>query len=272
MKKPHDPSFLDISMWLRSAWLRPFLPIIETLAGIRAINRVHRRAAPRDGNADAFSEAVLRELGVTWRLVPPPTPSTGKTGTLVLANHPTGMIEALILMRLLESLAPQDWKILTNPWIASKPEFSRHSIPLDPFGWDADAAVNLRGLRQVFAHLKQGGVVGAFPSGRVAGKRDRRGRALDEPWSPHLIRIARRAGARIMLVHIPLCPGLLLRLTPLRWPMLRSLLLPREALRRRPCPLLVKLFPAPDDLPDNDPAATRILYELCHKIDPSTPH
>lgn len=268
--KPVSTPFIDTSTRLRPAWLRPLFPVIENLAGICALNRLHQRASPQNDSASAFAEAVLRELGVSWRLIDSPPPMGKKHGMLVLANHPTGILEALILMTLLESLRPGDWKILTNPWLASKPEFSHHGIALDPFGWDADPAINRRGLRHAFTHLKHGGVVGAFPSGRVAGKRDQHGRALDQPWSPHLIRLARRAEARMVLVHIPLCPGLLLRLAPLRWPLLRSLLLPREALRRRPEPLLVRMIPAPTNLPDDDVAATRILNALCHGIDQNT--
>ena len=239
---------------------------------MRGINRVHRRALPYDETADAFAEAVLKELGVTWKLADTPPPLAADHGLLVLANHPTGMIEALIMMRLLELITPASWKILTNPWTASKAEFHRHAIALDPFEWDADPAVNIRGLRHAFAHLKNGGVVGAFPSGRVARKIDKNGRSVDEAWSPQLIRLARRAGARILLVHIPLTPGRLLRLAPLRWPMLRSLLLPREALRRRPAPLCVTLRPAPGDLPADDIEATRLLYDLCHGIKPAAHH
>lgn len=269
--KPPPPPYLDLSDWLKAAWQRPFLPLVERLTAVRTLNRICRNFAPQNDSTDAFVKVALRDLGVSWRLDGghPPNPDAGR-GTLVLANHPTGMIEALILMRLLDLLSPGCWKILANRWVAGKPEFSPHAIPLDPFAWETEAKLNLRGLRKAADVLKNGGVVGAFPSGRVAAKIDDRGRAIDEPWSGHLVRLARRNGAQILLARIPLTPGFLLRAVPLRFPMLRSLLLPREALRRRPGTLRVTLIPAPAPLPVDPAEAARLLHQLCHESPTST--
>ncbi len=272
MNKP--PPYIDLSEKLGAAWLRPLLPLVGKLSGVSAANRLRVDLGPHHESADAFAEAALRALRVSWRLDgldPAAGRETGR-GTLVLANHPTGIIEALIVMRVLDLISPGNWKILANSWVAAKPEFSAHVIPLDPFAWETKAKLNLRGMRGAVGILKHGGVVGAFPSGRVAARTDAAGRAIDEPWSGHLVRIARASGARILLVHIPLSPGLLLRATPLRFPMLRSLLLPREAMRRRRHGTLrVTLAPAPDRLPENPARAADLLHQSCHESPGTTP-
>lgn len=52
---------------------------------------------------------------------------------------------------------------------------------------------------------------------------------IDAPWTPHMIRLARRAEASVWLASFSLVSGSLLRRLPPSLPRLRALFLAREA-------------------------------------------
>jgi len=259
------PRLIDTSHWIQLPGFALVQPALERITGIDGINEIYRRVR-RDGMGPAeFCAGALADLRLQVAFECRETPPPG-TPAIILANHPTGMIESLMLILLLDSLRPGAWRLLSNRFVASTPEFGSHAIPLDPFGVDPDPHLNLRGLGTAVRWLKGGGCLGAFPAGRVAPRNGSGGLPRDAPWTPHLVRLARLSGARIFLASIPLASGALLRALPPSLPKLRALFLARETLRRRSeTRTLVRLTEAPDlsHLPAAE--ATLKLHALCHE-------
>jgi len=263
------PVFFDTSEWLGKSWYRFVQPLVEKVSGIGKLNDVYTEVRRPGMGTGEFAASVLKQLDITWRLVGDLPPSGDGRGLLVVANHPTGIVESLMLVEALERIAPADWLLLSTAFIASKPEFAGRSVALDPFGMEGARDRNARGLRSAIRTLNGGGVVGVFPSGRVAGRVDAGGRGLDWAWSPQMARIARRTGARVVVLRMPLVPGMLLRCFPPRWPRARALLLAREALRHRNRDFMVRMAADPDALPHDDQEAISHLYQICHESDVS---
>ena len=170
------------------------------------------------------------------------------------------------MMRILYQLDPENWQLLGNEFIAHKPQFKGHVIALDPFNTGGGARTNRVGLRAATQALRSGGIVGAFPAGRVAGEKDARGFPVDQPWSTHFLRLAQVTGARILVARMPWAPGPLLRHFPSRLAAARALLLCQEILRHRQQPKTVQLLAAPDDLPKDRNLATAQLQSFCHEF------
>ena len=259
-------AFFDTSQWIKGAWYRPLQPLIEKVTSIEAINSLAADSSRPGIEADEFCKNLLTGLGVEWTTNQLSPPQPDGRGTLVLANHPSGFIEGLVLMRILYQLSPDDCLLLANEFIAQKEQFSKHVLALDPFNSGGGNRTNRTGLRQAAKCLRRGGTVGAFPAGRVSASRDAAGVSIDQPWSLHFLRLAKATNSHIVIARMPWQTGLTLRALPLKLPAIRALFLSQEAFRHNNQPKEVKLATAPSQLPTDPLEATAELQKFCHEL------
>lgn len=85
--------------------------------------------------------------------------------TIVVANHPLGCVEGVILAELLLCVR-SDVKILANQYLKLVPELTSLFIGVDVFEGADAAKANLHALRQAHKHLEQGGLLLMFPAGK----------------------------------------------------------------------------------------------------------
>lgn len=207
-------------------------PLVERVCGFRVLNDIYARLQRPDMTPQRFCAEGLNHLGaeVVWPADAELAPLRDWQGPLVvMVNHPFGGTEALAFMLLLEHLRPGGWRLLANRVLAPTPELAPHLIGVDPF--TTSSTNNRRGLSHARRFLASGGVLGAFPAGRVSGWSAVHDCVLDAPWSDHPARLAAAAGAAVALLHVPGGNSPMFLRVPLRWPRLRSLFLPRELLR-----------------------------------------
>lgn len=264
-----EEAFLDTSHWVKGRWYRYVQPLLERSLAISRINALANDAHHPGMAPEAFADEVLQRLGVGCHFYLPELPSEATHGWLVLANHPTGFIEALVLMRAMHQLAPNHWHLLGNEFVAEKTQLNERVIGLDPFLKKGGRRANIEGLREAARRLRNGEMIGAFPAGRVSAKRDSSGRAIDQTWSPHFLRLARSSGARIVLINMPWTPGRTLRWMPTRFPALRAMLLSREAFRHNATPVEVTARLAPTGLAEDLEEGTNQLKTFCHELPPT---
>lgn len=184
-----------------------------------------------DAASGAFLSRALDELGVRHEISEADLARIPLSGPLVVAsNHPFGVLEGLVLARLLGQLRP-DVKILANHLLARIPEMRPHLIVVDPFGGGGSKVRNLSGLREALSWLKNGGALLAFPAGEVASLQVARRMVADPPWQRGVAALARKAGAPVLPVFVHGRNGALFQAAGLVHPRLRTLLIPRENMR-----------------------------------------
>jgi putative hemolysin len=222
--------------------VRPFWPVIggpvECLLGLDRLNRAYARfcsrmETTRASSAEAFHLA-LETLGVSYALRSADHAKIPATGPLVVvANHPFGGIEGLILGDILCRMRP-DVKILGNYLLKEVSGINTHIIPVDPFQNRnrRPVASNRKGLRTALSWLGNGGVLVTFPAGEVASFDPLRRRVQDPPWNAHIAGLIHRSGASALPVFFPGRNSLLFQLAGLIHPLLRTALLPRELLNK----------------------------------------
>lgn len=213
-------------------------PVVERALSLRSLERRYLGIADADTPA-AFIQRALEALGVAYTVHPDPAKVIPASGPLIVAaNHPYGLLEGIILARLIGSVRP-DLRILANSLLCVVPALTPLLIPVNPFGGPNAARANVRPLRDAHRWLRGGGALLIFPAGEVAHARPATAfRVTETAWKPTVVRLARETGASILPAHVSGANGPLFQLAGLLHPGLRTALLPRELLssaRRRIC-------------------------------------
>ena len=202
---------------------------LESLFGFPVLNDVYAGAAP----AERFCERALEILGVRARVSDADLSLVPAAGPLiVVANHPFGGVDGLILLAMLQRVRP-DVKVLANRVLARVPELGPNSLFVDAFGGPGAAARNAGSLKAAMTWVRGGGVLGVFPAGEVSHFSLRRRHVADPEWNATVGRLALLTGATVLPVFFAGRNSLLFQAAGVMHPRLRTAMLPRELLRMR---------------------------------------
>lgn len=239
---------------------------------LTSLGRAYERASHDDGAPD-FSTRALSALDVTIDVATEELQHIPASGPLVIvANHPCGAIDGLLLMSLLNRVR-SDVKLLGNSLLRWVPGVQSNLLPLDVFGGTGSIQRNAAALRQAMRWLKSGGAVLVFPAGEVAHEQGRGGNALDSTWQPTAAELADRTNAAVLPMFIAGGNSRLFRAAGWIHPLLRTAMLPRELWRIRGRTIPVRCGPCvlPDELAsirDAD-ARTAVLRARVERLAPT---
>lgn len=211
---------------LLSSMLRRVLPI-------RRIEKIREQvgtASREDRIQDRILGALKVTIGVSDRdrtRIPPEGP------LVVVANHPFGAIEGLVLASMLQQARP-DFRILANYMLASLglKELDDILFLVDPFEKKESVRQNLKPLKDAMEWVLGGGSLGVFPAGEVSHLCLEDRRVFDRKWNPGVARIIRKTEACVLPVFFEGRNSALFCMLGLLHPVLRTLMLPREALNK----------------------------------------
>lgn len=212
-------------------------PTVENALGLRGFDEFYQesarlfRAHPQHPQVFAWFDSVAHALKLQEEVDLPPEFMFPKQGPLIIvANHPFGVIDPVMLARWAARFRP-DLKVMTNSLMLAMKELEGHVIPVDPFGGEAASKRNLAPMKEAIRLLRGGGALIIFPAGEVASYKP--GRGLDEPkWSNHLGSLVRRTQATVLPVYFPGSNSALFHAAGLIHPRLRTSLLLREFCNR----------------------------------------
>ena len=209
--------------------------LVERAVGFPKLDRIigEARALQASGEEPVFIPAVLKGMGMKVEVSEEDLANIPKTGPVVLvSNHPFGGIEGVVLMEILRRVRP-DFKVMANYFLDAIPEMRKDFIFVNPFGSAAAAKQNIRPLLECVRWLKDGHILGVFPSGEVSSIDLKRGLVRDPPWSETIAGLARKAGATVVPMHFCGRNPAFFQLAGLVHPRLRTVLLPRMTARQR---------------------------------------
>lgn len=200
---------------------------LERLLLLRKLDEFYVEVTRRDYELH-FIERVLKALGVSYEIEKHDLAQIPRQGPLVvIANHPFGMLDGLVLASIVRSVRP-DFKLLANFSLNRITELCDTLIPVDPYGRSDSTRANLRPAREAIAWLQKGGALGVFPAGEVAHIDFRLREITDPDWNASIARIIRKTNAPALPVFFGGSNGLLFQLAGLVQSRLRTALLPRE--------------------------------------------
>ncbi|OSM04879.1 lysophospholipid acyltransferase family protein [Magnetofaba australis] len=208
--------------------------LAKTLGPILAINKFERKRHEllKSAQPEEFLEKALKALTKSVKTREGELARIPREGAVVVvANHPYGGIEGLLLTVLLRAVRP-DVKFLANSFLNALPEFQDYLISVNPFGGKEAVKQNTKGVKEALRWLKGGGMLVIFPAGEVSHLQLKPLRVSDPQWDVGAARLARKTGAAVLPILIQGANGPLFQLAGLVHPRLRTALLPREMLNK----------------------------------------
>lgn len=232
--KPFNPFRLDDLLFtsMSSRIRGPLLALSERLLGLKPLAEGYD-ALPDDLSSTAFANVTLNYLNVETPIASGSLANIPKEGaTVVVANHPFGGIEGVIMASMLQQVRP-DVRIMANGMLQRIPELSDTLIGVNPYGHSRARKENLRPLREALRWLQGGGLLMVFPAGDVSRLRPLDGVIRDEKWDASIARIICHSSADVVPVYFEGRNSVMFHAVGLLHPCLRSLTLARELWNKR---------------------------------------
>lgn len=175
-----------------------------------------------------MARACIAGLGVTVNIDPDELSSIPKTGPcIVVANHPHGMLDGLIVMQLLGAVRP-DFRVMANHFLARFVQLRPVFFQVNPFGGKGAIRDNIATARAATNWLLDGKMLMLFPGGEVSSLNRADWRVSDPNWDEGIARFAEKTGAPVVPMHIGGRNSNLFQVSGLLHPNLRTVLLVRE--------------------------------------------
>ena len=221
----HHPLIKPVEATLERWMMPPDLVASVHLASVHT--------AAGSGSGPAFARRLLESLDIRFAVEPRDIERIPAKGpAVVVANHPYGFAEGLILTILLGMVRP-DFRIGANSLLSAVDAMRGHLIAMNPFETQGAVAENCRALRECLAWLGRGGLLAMFPAGEVAHLSWTEHAVTDPPWKPTAARLAMRARCPVIPVYFEGANSLSFQLAGVLHPGLRTINLPRECWKMR---------------------------------------
>ncbi len=192
---------------------RLIIKLIENLTGKRKLEKLYQEYMPNRNNPSNFWTDILNIMNITIVNKSKKPLIIPKTGSLmVIANHPFGIIDGLILCSLV-SKKRKDFKIMTHETLKFLPQLQDNILPVDFSGNKSESIrMNIETAKKAKEHLQTGGALIIFPSGSVSIAKSIKSEAKDDEWKIFPAKLIHQTKADILPIYFDGKNGLLFHL------------------------------------------------------------
>ncbi|WP_333002085.1 lysophospholipid acyltransferase family protein [Vibrio coralliilyticus] len=205
--------------------------MVEWATGLSTLDALYKQdILPED--SFEFMQEALNRIGTQYEVDHGSLENIPAEGSvLIVANHPFGGIEGIILASLI-SKARKDVKVLANELLKRIPELDDLFIGVNVFGGEQARQTNRKAIKEANQHLKEGGVLIIFPAGEVSAWQANENKITDKAWSKSVAKFVKHAEATTVPVFINGMNSKLFYQAGRIHPLLRTALLGRELLNK----------------------------------------
>ncbi len=212
--------------------------VLLRLIRINKINKIYDRVKKYRG--EVFFEKLLDEFSIRYEVSEEDLKRIPNSGPfIVVANHPLGGADGIILLALLTKLRP-DFKITGNFLLEKVEPISPYIINVNPFENRKDIKKKLNATQLSLEHLKEGGALGFFPAGEVSNIK--KGRFyIDKNWHKGVAKIVKKAQVPVVPIYFHAKNSRLFYFLSSLSPLLQTAKLPSELIKKRIKPIKMRI-------------------------------
>ena len=175
-----------------------FIRAMEKVTGQPKIKKLYFDYVDDERPRELFWTDALKRLNISYDARREPGAEIPKTGpVLVIANHPFGVIDGLVLCAMMSDIR-QDYKIITHQVLRQAPAVMDKILPIDFAETETALATNLETRREAHKHLKNDGAVIIFPAGGISLAPNLIGPAFDSEWKTFAAKLAQTKDTTIV--------------------------------------------------------------------------
>lgn len=195
------------------------------------VNDVHDRGFDHPG--PPFVKFLLDDFNIRLRIDNEPVLANLPQGAFVtVSNHPFGALDGITLIHLIASRRPE-YKVMVNMILNRITAMQPNFIAVDQTASDdpAKKAVSIQGIKKAIVQVRRGQPIGFFPAGAMS-KVNWRGRLVDRPWQPSIIRLIEQLKVPVIPIFFHGSNSFLFNFLGVVCWQLRTLRLPSEVWRK----------------------------------------
>jgi putative hemolysin len=214
--------------------------LAERLLSIHAIRKIYD-SIPDSDDPTSFPRSVVQRFQISHSIQPHDLSAIPAKGpTIVIANHPFGGVDGIVLSSILCTVR-KDVRILANHFLGKIPKMRPLLFMVDPFGTKSSIRKNGTTLKEAVRWVKNGGMLMVFPAGEVSHFRWQTKKLEDPKWEKTVARLVRWTQAKVVPVYFKGGNSMVFQLAGLIHPVLRTLLLPREMVKKQSTHITLKI-------------------------------
>ena len=120
---------------------------------------------------------------------------------IIVANHPYGILDGLMMGRILSERRGGDFRILANSVFRKSPDLERVILPISFEETKEAAKQNLATRNDALRYLGDGGAMGVFPGGTVSTSARPFSRPLDPQWRNFTSKMIAKSDAVVVPIY-----------------------------------------------------------------------
>ena len=266
MTSPDRQIARDIS-YAHSAQTRGGRAVIRALENTTGRLGLIRRAdgyqAEITQGAD-FWQVMVNRYGLSLDITGGALASLPKDGpVVVVANHPYGILDGLMMGHILSTVRPGNFRILAHNVFRRATDLDRVILPISFDKTRGARSQNVKTRKAALAFLAGGGAIGVFPGGTVSTGAKPFSRPLDPGWRSFTAKMVATSNATVVSIYFEGENSRLFQIASHLHSTLRVALLIREFNRRTDAPVKVVIGdPVPTDEIDTRRKDARALMDF----------
>tara|TARA_Y100001935_G_scaffold125129_1_gene103890 strand:+ start:2519 stop:3340 length:822 start_codon:yes stop_codon:yes gene_type:complete len=162
---------------------RLIIKTIERVTGKKKLEKIYQEYSESNNDPRNFWSDILNEMNIKVTNKSTNQLNIQSNGSLiVIANHPFGIIDGLILCALVSNVR-NDFKIMTHETLKMLPQLDKYILPVDFSNSRKETLkFNIKTAEKAKAHLEKKGALIIFPSGSVSVAKSLKSEAIDDDW------------------------------------------------------------------------------------------
>lgn len=180
---------------------RTLIKVMENATG--RLHLIRRAKGYQDdvANGGDFWQVMTARYGLSLEIIAGSLDNIPATGpVIIVANHPYGILDGLMMGHILSARRGRDFKVLANHVFRQAPDLQDVILPISFDNTKAGLKQNLNTRAAALNYLEGGGAIGVFPGGTVSTATGLRKPALDPQWRNFTAKMIAKSDAVIVPV------------------------------------------------------------------------